>query len=159
MDIGDASIGGSIGAVVTALGIWIRARAGSKDAETGMVPQLLERIDRQDARLDSLRDELAKTNARCEEERKTASEEHERQRQADREECEKHTEERVTRAVECVTREMSRNLHALLDIMHRSPAVTDSMSEEIEAVRRRSTTPPGEWRLDVLTPHPEEDGA
>lgn len=119
------------------------------------------REERTEAQLWRRLEKVEEETRRCEQQREIDRAEHERQRQADREECERHTERRVSEAVECVTREMTRQLHSLLDIMRRSPSVTDSMSEEIEAVRRRSLTPPGEYRveLDVLTPHPEDDGA
>ncbi len=85
----------------------------------------------------------------CEQRREQDRAEHERQRREDRAACDREIQQLRARADAELERVQGIALDAL-SLVRRLPSVTDSMSEEIDRIRARSTTPPrGEWRLEA----------
>lgn len=84
---------------------------------------------------------------RCEEDRRKDREAHEEQRKADREACEEQLREvagDLDDRVAALARRMLENWPRLAD----APPEDDTGVHEIEAIARRTPTPPGEWRPD-----------
>ena len=163
MDIGDTSIGASIGAVLTAtlglIGGWLKYRATSddtktralaknKDSETEMVPELLAHIAASAQQIDDLRRELRA-------EMRASDEACERRLSADRAKCDAQIA-RLRRRHDGEIGRLRSQLAAVLDLIGRAPGVTDSMSEEVERIRA-STPPRGIHRGDIDLD--DDDGA